>query len=128
VKAIADTHVVLWWLSNDARLSPRLRALLGDAENEILWSMASSFEVAVKLAVGKLALPESASAFFSSLLNEDGFRLLPIENGHCARLAALPLHHRDPFDRMLVAQAQEEGVPLLSADAKLAMYDVEIFS
>lgn len=126
MRAIADTHVVLWWLSNDARLSPRLRALLADAENEILWSMASSFEVAVKRSVGKLALPESASTFLTTLVSEDGFRLLPIENRHCAHLATLPLHHRDPFDRMLVAQAQEEASPLLSADAKLSMYDVDV--
>jgi len=126
VRAIADTHVVLWWLSDDPRLGAHHRELLADGENQICWSAASSFEVAIKLSVGKLDLPESPAEFFRKLLTADGFEWLPMENRHCARLAELPMHHRDPFDRMLVAQAQEESVPLLSADAKLSKYDVTI--
>ena len=126
MRAIVDTHVALWWLADDPRLGGRHREILADPDHQICWSAASSFELSIKLALGKVELPEPAAEFFRKLLGEDGFEWLPIENRHCARLAELPVHHRDPFDRMLVAQAQEEDVPLLSADPKLAGYDVVI--
>jgi PIN domain nuclease of toxin-antitoxin system len=117
---------MLWWLRDDRRLSPRARAILADGANEVLWSIASSWELAVKLGTGKLELARPLPHLFAELVGEQGVAMLPISPGHCARVADLPRHHRDPFDRMLVAQAQEQGVPILTADPKLAAYDVEI--
>jgi PIN domain nuclease of toxin-antitoxin system len=117
---------MLWWLRDDSRLSRRARTILGDGANELLWSIASSWEIAVKLGVGKLELGRPLHRLFADLVTDQGVVVLPISHEHCTRLAELPLHHRDPFDRMLVAQAQEQGVPILTADPKLAAYEVEI--
>jgi PIN domain nuclease of toxin-antitoxin system len=123
---LADTHVILWWLANDARLSPRARELLAEGGNEVLWSASSSFEVAVKIAAGKLDLGVPMARFLALLYGEQGLTALAIRDEHCAELAGLPLLHRDPFDRMLVAQARVEGVPVLTADPWIAAYKVEI--
>lgn len=126
MRVLADTHVMLWWLRDDRRLSARALAILEDGGNEVLWSVASSWEIAVKLAIGKLELDKPPERLFAELVGEQGVVLLPVGHDHCARLAALPLYHRDPFDRMLVAQAQQERVPILTADTKLAAYDIEV--
>lgn len=126
MRLLADTHAMLWWMRDDPRLSRRARALLADGANEVLWSLASSWEIAVKTGTGKLRLDRPLHRLYADLVSEQGVVLLPIGHDHCARVADLPLHHRDPFDRMLVAQAQHERVPLLSADSKLKPYDVEL--
>lgn len=126
MRVLADTHVMLWWLRDDRRLSERAVAILENGSNDVLWSIASSWEIAVKLAIGKLELDKPPERLFAELVGEQGVALLPIGHDHCVRLAALPLHHRDPFDRMLVAQAQQERVPILTADTKLTAYDVQV--
>lgn len=126
MRLLADTHAVLWWMRDDARLSARARTVLRDGANQLLWSMASSWEIAVKRSIGKLEIDRPLHRLFADLVSEQGLVVLPILHHHCVRLAELPLHHRDPFDRMLVAQAQQERVPLLTGDPKLAAYDVEI--
>lgn len=126
MRLLADTHAMLWWLRDDRRLSKRARALLEDGANELLWSIASSWEIAVKLGTGKLELDRPLHRLFADIVSEQGAVVLPIGHEHCSRLADLPLHHRDPFDRMLIAQAQHEGVPILTADPKLAVYDVQV--
>ena len=117
---------MLWWLRDDSRLSRRARTILGDGANELLWSIASSWEVAVKLGIGKLELDLPLHRLFADIVSEQGAIVLPIGHEHCALLADLPRHHRDPFDRMLIAQAQHERVPILTADPKLAAYEVEL--
>jgi PIN domain nuclease of toxin-antitoxin system len=126
VRFLADTHVMLWWLRDDRRLSPRARELLGDSANELLWSIASSWEIAIKLGLGKLEIDRPLRRLFADIAGEQGAVVLPIGHEHCARLAELPHHHRDPFDRMLIAQAQHERVPILSVDEKFAGYDVQV--
>jgi PIN domain nuclease of toxin-antitoxin system len=126
VRLLVDTHAMLWWLRDDPRLSRRARAVLADGDSELLWSIASSWEIAVKLSAGKLELDRPLERLFAELVSEQGVEVLPIGHEHCARVAGLPLHHRDPFDRMLVAQAQHERVPLLTADPKLGAYEVEV--
>ena len=126
MKLLTDTHAMLWWLRDDPRLSVRGRAVLADSANEVLWSLASSWEVAIKVATGKLELDRPLERLFAELVGEQAVVLLPIGHEHCVRLAALPLHHRDPFDRMLVVQAQHERVPILTADSKFAAYDVDV--
>lgn len=89
---------MLWWLRSDSRLSRRARRFIGDSRNELLWSIASSWEIGVKLSVGKLEIDRPVHRLFAELVGEQGLEVLPISHDHCAHLSDLPLHHRDPFD------------------------------
>jgi PIN domain nuclease of toxin-antitoxin system len=109
-----------------AQLSPRARRLLTTPKTELLLSAASIWELAIKLAIKKVRLPAPLAEYVASCSAEDGLVLLAVQPVHAMRVAELPLHHRDPFDRMLVAQAQIEGVSLMSADRTLAKYDVAL--
>lgn len=126
MRLLVDTHAMLWWLRDDARLSRRARTILKDGANTLVWSVASSWEIAVKLRTGKLALDRPLERLYADLVTDQGVEVLPIGHEHCARLAELPLHHRDPFDRMLIVQAQNARLPVLTADPKLSAYDVEL--
>jgi len=108
------------------RFSEAAMALINDAQNELFLSAASSWEIAIKSTIGKLVLPVPSEDYVPDRMRSSGVVGLPIEHSHALRVASLPLHHRDPFDRLLVAQAQVERLPLLSADKQLARYDVEI--
>ena len=118
---LLDTHVFLWWRSQPPKISPDVTRRISAAE-VVFVSAASAWEAAIKVALGKLKLPES----FESGVAESGFQQLPIGFGHAGRVSDLPPHHQDPFDRMLVAQAQSEGLTLVSHDRRLAPYDVPI--
>ncbi|MCD4749599.1 MAG: type II toxin-antitoxin system VapC family toxin [Thermoanaerobaculales bacterium] len=126
MKVLLDTHSMFWWLANDRRLSPLAREIISDGRNRLIWSLASSWEIAVKVSVGKLTIGRPLQQLFADIVTGQGVEPLPITHDHCARLSDLPLHHRDPFDRMLVAQAQGERLPVLSADSKLSQYDIEV--
>lgn len=126
MRVLVDTHAMLWWLRDDRRLSRRARSVLKSGTNVLLWSMASSWEVALKVNLGKLELGRPIHRLFAELVTEQGVEVVPISHEHCSRLADLPLHHRDPFDRMLVVQAQQAKVPVLSADTKLERYAVKV--
>lgn len=123
---LLDTHALLWWITDSPRLSPRARGLMADAGNELLWSVASSWEVAIKNAVGRLPLPAPPALFIPEHLARNNVGTLPVQNAHAFRAGALPPHHRDPFDRMLIAQAQIEKIPLLSADRRMRPYELEV--
>ena len=120
---LLDTRVLLWWLGDDERLPTRMREAVADGENEVLVSAASAWEVSIKAALGKLTVPEGLRAE----LREQGFTELPVtvEDGLAA--GALPRHHDDPFDRMLIAQAARRGLQLLTVDRRFGDYDVRIF-
>lgn len=122
MRLLLDTHVFLWWLSDDARLLPETRAVIADGSNDVLISAVSFAEIAIKRSVGKLQAP---SDLFAALA-EEGFDELPLLARHAALLGDLPFHHRDPFDRMLVAQSLAEGVPLVTYDDRLRLYPVTI--
>jgi len=126
MKVLLDTHSMLWWLAQDQRLSSMARETIGDGRNHLIWSMASSWEISVKVGIGKLTLGRPLQQLFADIVSDQGVELLPITHDHCTRLSTLPLHHRDPFDRMLVVQAQGERIPILSADPKLTQYDIEV--
>lgn len=119
---IVDTHAALWFLGGDRRLSKNAHDLIQDDRVDRRLSTVSVWEVAVKNSTGKLRV----SANFHQLLYEQGLARLPITDDHALRVAGLPFHHRDPFDRLLVAQAQVEGMSILSKDEKLRHYDVTV--
>lgn len=120
MRLLADSHVLVWWAENPALLSPASRDALADPENEVYLSAASLWELGLKVAKGKLRLPPT----FAAVLRADGFSDLPVLARHAERAVSLPPIHGDPFDRMLVAQALEEGLILVSRDAFVASYAV----
>ncbi len=125
MKAILDTHAFLWWLLADERLSAISRSVIEQPENDILVSAITGYEIASKATRGRLVLPGSPSAFVGSRVSSEGFAPLAVSLEHAVRAGILPDIHRDPFDRILIAQAQVEGLPILTADPLIAQYDVE---
>lgn len=121
MRLLLDTHVVLWQLAGTRRLGVRASAAIADAA-ELAFSVVSFAEVGVKVAVGKLVVPDSLDGHVA----DAGIRILGLSAAHGLAVANLPLHHRDPFDRLLVAQAREEGYTLVSADERLRAYDVAV--
>jgi len=119
---LVDTHALLWWLSDDAALSPAAREALADPANEPFVSAVSVWEIAIKRSLGKLTAPED----LPDLIVDEGFSWLPITPLHAWQVRALPVHHRDPFDRLLVAQAISEQLPIITADARFNDYGVEV--
>jgi PIN domain nuclease of toxin-antitoxin system len=126
MRFLLDTQVWLWTLTAPERLPADTRALLEDPANQLLLSAASSWEIAIKYRLGKLPLPEPPSLFVLPRLVRDGITELPIQHHHALAVANLPQHHNDPFDRLLIAQAQIERLTLVSADRKLAPYQVDL--
>lgn len=123
MRLLLDTHTLVWQGVSPEKLSPRARQLLADAANERLVSIASLWEIAIKVGLGKLALRhDSFEKLIDNGLAAAKANLLPIETQHVKLVASLPQHHRDPFDRLLVAQALAENIPLLSADAEFDAY------
>ncbi|MEJ7749317.1 MAG: type II toxin-antitoxin system VapC family toxin [Candidatus Limnocylindrales bacterium] len=126
MRVLLDTHVFLWWASDrGVRVSERVRDLMSDGANDVAFSMASAWEIAIKIGGGRLALPDAIERYLPDRLRHHGFELLPIELEHAFRAGGLPRIHGDPFDRMLVAQAQLAAMPILTADPAIARYDVE---
>ena len=123
MKLLLDTHVLVWWLEDATRLSQRAVAILANRDNSILISAAVGWEIAIKVSVGKME-PRSILHGLDRVLDRQSFSELPITLEAAIRAGLLPLHHRDPFDRLLVAQAQSLNIPILSADALLDPYDV----
>ncbi len=124
--ALLDTHPFLWWLSGDPRLSATARKRIEDTSETLLFSIASVWEIAIKASLGKLQLPEPPAVFIKTRLERHGIYLLAITIDHAGHVFELPHHHRDPFDRLLLAQALVERVPLITADATLGRYGAEL--
>lgn len=126
MRVLLDTQCWLWMQAEPARFSAETRKLLLDPSTELFLSAASSWEIAIKYALGKLPLPEPPSTYVPSRMQSSGVIGLAIEHAHALHVESLPPHHRDPFDRLLVAQAQLEALPLMTADRALASYAVTI--
>jgi PIN domain nuclease of toxin-antitoxin system len=125
MRVLLDTHVFLWWLTDSPQLSTRAREVIANGENEIFFSAASGWEMAIKAGLGKLQLSDEPERLVPEQLNQNGIRVLLVNLRHALHLMALPSHHRDPFDRMLVSQAQSEGLVIVTADHYIKQYDVE---
>lgn len=126
MKYLLDTHTFLWWNMDDAQLSPLVKEIIADGANEIFLSAATAWEIAIKTARGRLELPEDPTRYVSSRMSLHGFQALPVQIHHAVQVYKLPMHHADPFDRLLIAQSQIESMPLVSVDAEIRKYEVEV--
>jgi len=122
MRLLLDTHVLLWWLDDSPNLSAAAKEAIADPGNIVAVSVASLWEIAIKKGIGKLDLPDD----FEEVLSHQGFELLDVKPAHTFGLHALPLLHRDPFDRMLVAQARAEGLRIVTRDTWIQSYDVPV--
>ena len=126
MRFLLDTHAFLWWILDSPRLSAEARRIVGNGSNEPILSAASSWEMAIKHRLGRLEIPgQDLGGFLADQIRRQGLTTLSVEHAHAWRVAELPVLHRDPFDRILIAQAQTEGLPILTVDAQIARYDVE---
>ncbi len=125
MRLLLDTHVFLWFVLNDAKLTLKAKTLIEDPSNDILISPASYWEIAIKVSHKKLNLFATYDDFMRRGIAGNDFDILPIEPKHTAIVATLPFHHKDPFDRLLIAQALAEGIPLVSTDAAIDPYGVQ---
>jgi len=124
VRALLDTHVVLWWLSDDPALNSPARKFIAATENSVIVSAASAWEIATKVRLGKVPSAADLAADFVGFLEREDLELLPISPDHAIRAGLLPGPHKDPFDRMLIAQCQAEGLPIISNDRAFDDYGV----
>jgi PIN domain nuclease of toxin-antitoxin system len=124
MRLILDTHALLWWLDGNRRLSAKVRALVADEANEILVSAASAWEICTKARLGKLPGALAVAADVSKCVSDQGFSTLPISLLHAQRAGSLPGPHRDPFDRVLIAQSQIEVMPIATLDVIFESYGV----
>lgn len=125
MQLLLDTHTFLWWVMDDARLSANAKSLLANNENSCYVSTISAWELVIKSALGKIKLAKPAVALFIEQTQASGFKQLDCQLAHIGLLESLPMHHRDPFDRLLIAQAQAEKLHLISADTAFDRYKIE---
>jgi len=120
---LLDTHALLWWLADDSRLSSRARKLIANPANQVVISAVSAWEISIKKALGKLEVDVET---LLSEVEKNGFTMLQVSFQHGLSAGTLPTHHHDPFDRMLIAQSQCEGLHLVSIDSQFSAYDVDV--
>jgi PIN domain nuclease of toxin-antitoxin system len=128
MKLLIDTHCWIWFFLEPNKLSQSAKYLILNRKNEILLSAASSWEIAIKNSLGKLHLPFAPQEYIPQRMAEQGMTALSILHSHALQAAALPHHHSDPFDRLLIAQAQIEKLPILTSDPQFKKYDVEVIA
>ncbi|PWB55178.1 MAG: PIN domain nuclease [Nitrosomonadales bacterium] len=124
---LLDTHAFIWWDREPERLPLRVYAACESQDNQLYLSIASAWEMQIKLGTGKLSFPQPLSEIIEQQKSENGLQILPINLAHIRQLSTLPSHHNDPFDRMLVAQAASQNMALITADRHIARYPVEVF-
>jgi len=125
MRFLIDTHVFIWYVQNSEKLSTSVTTLINDGRNEILFSTASIWEMAIKQSTGKLNLGIPYASFIKEQMRLNNMELLPINLEHLEIVSALPFHHRDPFDRLLISQALFENMPILSVDIAFDAYPVQ---
>lgn len=125
MKFLLDTHVFLWWIMDSPQISENVRKLMSEGSSDLFWSAASSWEIAIKYANGKLPLPDEPEVFIVSELSINRISSLSITDAHSFMAGKLPVHHRDPFDRILIAQSNFENMPLITSDQIISKYEVK---
>lgn len=125
MKLLLDTHAFLWLITDDGRLSQNARQIFMSSENKLFFSLASLWEICIKISLGKLSLKTGWLHTIQKEMELNTIQWLPIDMAHCAEVAQMPFHHRDPFDRMLIAQAMVEDMRVLSRDQRLSDYAIE---
>jgi PIN domain nuclease of toxin-antitoxin system len=126
MKFLLDTHTFIWWVTDDPQLSPIARDTIANPNNTILFSVINGWEIVIKQGTGKLTLPEPAETYIPSRITANRFIILPVNLSHILQVASLPSLHRDPFDRLLVAQSQVENIPIISVDQYIIQYPVNV--
>ena len=126
MNVLLDTHAFLWWIADNAELSPRAREVIRDGDNTLFLSAASGWEIAIKAKLGRLRLPDNLERFVIEHMSLNAITSLPIHLSHALHVYTLPDHHGDPFDRLLVAQSQLEKLPIVTRDPQIARYSVEV--
>ena len=126
MRVLLDTHAIVWWATGDERLSRKVRATVADPDTEVFISIASAWEIQIKASLQKITLNETVDALYRDLIIDQQFRMLGIELDDMNRLSMLPPHHRDPFDRMLVAQALGRDFELVTKDQVISGYGVSV--
>ncbi|MDY6898080.1 MAG: type II toxin-antitoxin system VapC family toxin [Cyanobacteriota bacterium] len=126
MKALLDTHAFIWWVTDDSRLSSTARGIIADEGNVVFLSAASAWEIVIKVRLGKLNLPEPPETYIPSRLTMNRFESLPIQMVHALQVVNLPDFHRDPFDRIIIAQSQVEKMPIVTVDTKITQYPVNV--
>lgn len=124
MRLLLDTHILIWLLEGNPQLSSQARLMIEDETNELLVSIASLWEIAIKCSIGKLNIGMPFEAFLCQKIDPEEFKILAIQAAHLVVIADLPLYHRDPFDRLIIAQAMAENLLILSADAIFDAYPV----
>ncbi|MBW2381720.1 MAG: type II toxin-antitoxin system VapC family toxin [Deltaproteobacteria bacterium] len=127
MRILLDTHAIVWWATGDKRLSRRARVAIADPNTEVFISIASAWEIQIKATLQKITLSESVDALYRSLIIDQDFRMIGIELRDIDHLSKLPPHHRDPFDRMLVAQALRGDFTLVTKDRVVSSYGTPTF-
>jgi PIN domain nuclease of toxin-antitoxin system len=125
VNYLLDTHTFLWWIDDDTRLSETVREIITNPDNEIVVSVISTWEIIIKYSLGKLELSESPKNYIEEMLTVNEFTVLPIKLVHTFEVAELPNHHKDPFDRLLIAQSRLEQIPIVTLDRQIIKYPVQ---
>lgn len=125
MRLLLDTHAFLWFVTNDPQLSETALDAIAEPSNDILLSPASYWEIAIKVSLGKYPLSVPFATFFDEGIKGSEVNVLPIEVSHAAELSKLPMHHKDPFDRMIISQAIVEKIPIVSADSAIDAYGVK---
>jgi PIN domain nuclease of toxin-antitoxin system len=125
MRALLDTHVFLWWITDAPQLPPQVRDVIADGRNDLFFSAASCWEIAIKAQLGKLTLPARPDVFIAEQMASNAVQGLPVEASHALHVFHLPSHHRDPFDRMLIAQSQLENLPIITSDPLFSKYKVK---
>lgn len=126
MKLLLDTHAFLWWIGDDRRLSRPAREAIADPGSEVWFSVASAWEIAIKTGLGRFEAEAPLGRFLEEQTKRNGFRVLPVLLAHAAGVEALPAHHRDPFDRLLVAQSIAEEMTLVSGDRGFRKYGLRV--
>jgi len=126
MKVLLDTHAFLWSITGDDRLSKTAEEIFLDPDNNLFFSAASFWEICIKMSLGKLSLKRGWFKTIQEEMRINAVQWLPVEMQHCVELTKLPFHHRDPFDRMLIAQTMAEDLQLLSRDGRLSAYEIEL--